>query len=93
MKNGCWAVTHVREALFALFSGALIPFSLMPPSIARILALLPMGSIAHAPLTLYVGQGEPLKLLALQAAWNLVLWPLARYIFRKSEERMISYGG
>ncbi len=93
MKNGCWAVTHVREALFALMSGALIPFSLMPVPIARVLQLLPMGSIAHAPLTLYVGQGEPVALLALQAGWNVVLWPLARYVFKKSEERMISYGG
>ncbi len=93
MKNGCWAVTHVREALFALLSGALIPFSLMPASIARILQWLPMGSIAHAPLSLYVGQGEPEMLLALQAGWNAILWPLAICVFKKSEERMISYGG
>jgi ABC-2 type transport system permease protein len=93
MKNGCWAVTHVREALFELLSGALIPFSLMPVPVAKILQLLPMGSIAHAPLTLYVGQGDPLALIALQAGWNVVLWPLARYVFKKSEERMISYGG
>ncbi len=93
MKNGCWAVTHVREALFALLSGALIPFSLMPAPIAAILAYLPMGSIAHAPLTLYVGLGDPLRLILLQVAWNVVLWPLALVIFKKSEERMISYGG
>ena len=93
MKNGCWAVTQVREALFELLSGALIPFSLMPLPVARILQWLPMGSIAHAPLTLYVGRGDPVALIALQAGWNLVLWPLARYVFKKSEERMISYGG
>lgn len=93
MKNGCWAVTHVREALFGLLSGAVIPFSLMPGPIAKVLQLLPMGSIAHAPLTLYVGQGDPVALIALQVGWNAVLWPLARYVFKKSEERMISYGG
>ena len=93
MKNGCWAVTHMRGALFALLSGAFIPFSMMPASIARILALLPMGSVAHAPLSLYVGQGDAVTLLLLQAGWNIVLWPLARIVFKKSEERMISYGG
>jgi len=93
MKNGCWAVTRVREALFELLSGALIPFSLMPQPIARVLQLLPMGSIAHAPLSLYVGQGDPVALLTMQAGWNVVLWPLAIYVFKKSEERMISYGG
>ncbi len=93
MKNGCWAATQIREAVFAILSGALIPFSLMPPALGRVLALLPMGSIAHAPLSLYVGQGDTLPLLLLQAGWNLVLWPLALYTFKKSEERMISYGG
>ncbi len=93
MKNGSWAVIRVREALFALLSGALIPFSLMPEPIANLLANLPMGSIAHAPLSLYVGQGDPLRLLLVQVAWNIVLWPLAMVAFRKSEERMISFGG
>ena len=93
MKNGCWTVTQMREALFALVSGALIPFSLMPVPIAKVLSLLPMGSIAHAPLTIYVGEGVAWQLIALQAAWNIVLWPIALYVFKKSEERMISYGG
>ncbi len=93
MKNGCWAVTRVREALFSLLSGALIPFALMPGPIAKVLALLPMGSIAHAPLSLYVGQGDPRTLLLIQVFWNMLLWPLARAVFKKSEERMISYGG
>jgi len=29
----------------------------------------------------------------LQVGWNVILWPLAIYVFKKSEERMISYGG
>lgn len=93
MKNGCWAVTRVREALFALLSGALIPFSLMPEPLAKCLMLLPMGSIANAPLSIYVGRGEPLQFILLQVGWNVVLWPFARYVFKRSEERMISYGG
>ena len=93
LKNGCWAATQVREALFALLSGALIPFALLPPVLASVLELLPMGSIAHAPLSIYVGEGNPVSLLLIQAVWNLILWPLAMRIFRKSEERMISYGG
>lgn len=93
MKNGCWAVVHIREALFALFSGALIPFSLLPGPVAKVLAALPTGSIASAPLNLYVGLGDPMRLILVQAGWNLLLWPLARHVFHKSEERMISYGG
>lgn len=94
MKNGCWAANDIREAVTALFTGALIPFSLMPPWAGRILSLLPTGSIASAPLRIYVGTaGNILHLLLLQLFWNAVLWPFSLWAFYKSEERMISYGG
>lgn len=93
LKNAVWAATHIREAIFNLLSGALIPFALMPEPVARVLGLLPFGSIAAAPLTIYVGTGDPAPLLALQAVWAAVLWPLAHWCYKKGEERMVSYGG
>lgn len=93
LKNGCWAATQVREAVYELLSGAAIPFALMPVPVARALSLLPFGSLASAPLTIYVGTADPLPTLALQAAWNATLWPAALYVFRRSRERMVSYGG
>ncbi|MCI8623878.1 MAG: hypothetical protein HFG26_09485 [Provencibacterium sp.] len=94
MKNGCWAANDIREAMTALFTGALIPFSLMPPFAGRILALLPTGSVASAPLLIYVGAAENApQLIGLQLFWNAVLWPFSLWAFHKSEERMISYGG
>lgn len=93
LKNGCWAATQVREAVYELLSGAAIPFALMPAPVARALSLLPFGSLASAPLTIYVGTADPLPTLALQAAWNATLWPAALYVFRRSRERMVFYGG
>lgn len=94
MKNACWAVQQMREAVAALFTGALIPFSLMPEWAGRLLQLLPTGSIASAPLQIYVGAAESApRLILLQLFWNAVLWPLSLIIYHKSEERMISYGG
>ena len=93
LKNGCWAATQVREAVHDLLSGAAIPFALMPAPAARVMALLPFGSLGSAPLTIYVGTADPLPALALQAAWNAALWPAALYVFRRSRERMVSYGG
>ena len=83
----------MREAVYELLSGAAIPFALMPAPVARALSLLPFGSLASAPLTIYVGAADPLPTLALQAAWNAALWPAALYVFRRSRERMVSYGG
>lgn len=93
LKNGCWAATQVREAVYELLSGAIIPFALMPAPVARVFALLPFGSIASAPLSLYIGSASPLPTLALQAIWNVLLWPAALFVFSKSRERMVSYGG
>ena len=95
MKNGCWAAQMVREALTQLFTGALIPFAMLPGWAGQLLSWLPTGSIASAPLSIYVGGAgsSPLYLIGLQLVWNAVLWPVSLWIFHKSEERMISYGG
>jgi ABC-2 type transport system permease protein len=93
LKNGCWAALMVREALASLFSGALIPFAVMPCNLGKIFELLPFGSIANAPLSIYIGTGDTARLFLLQIFWNIALWLAALRIYRKSEERMISFGG
>ena len=94
MKNGCWAAVQIRETISSLVSGALIPFALFPWGIGTVLAYLPLGSVANAPLTIYTGAAEhPGKLILLQIFWAAVLWAAALKLFHKSEERMISYGG
>lgn len=93
MRNACWAVVSIRGALTALLSGAAIPFALLPPAAANVLSLLPFASLAGAPLSIYVGAGDPLPLLALSAGWNVLLWPACIVLFRRSGERLISFGG
>ena len=94
LKNGCFAVVHLRESIFSLLSGELIPFALFPWGLGSLFALPPFGSISHAPLSIYVGLAEhPLQLIGLQIFWNFLLWPLALFVFHKSEERMVSFGG
>ncbi|MEY8356965.1 hypothetical protein AALB39_26975 [Lachnospiraceae bacterium 54-53] len=94
LKNGCWAALAVREAIYSLLSGEMIPFSLFPFGIGTIFSLLPLGSVAHGPLTIYTDSAcSPWSILGLQIFWNIILWTAAVRIFRKSKERMISFGG
>lgn len=94
MKNGCWAAVQIRESITALASGALIPFSMFPARVGTVLAYLPLGSVANAPLTVYTGTAEnPCLLILTQTFWAAALWTAARKGFHKSEERMISFGG
>ncbi|MBP7401497.1 MAG: hypothetical protein KBA30_02665 [Clostridia bacterium] len=93
LRGMAWMVYAIRMALVSLLSGAVIPFAVMPFGLDRILAWQPLGSLAGAPLSLLVGTGDPVRVLLVQAGWNLALWPLAVVLFARSRERMASYGG
>jgi len=70
-----------------------IPFDLLPWGMGGIFRLLPFGSLAAAPLVVFVGQAEFADVFPLQIIWNLILWPLAALAFSGSREKMVSYGG
>lgn len=93
VKNASYQAYQIRRAIVALFSGALIPFALLPWGIGRVFEVLPFGSTASAPLLIFIGTGNPARLIFLQIIWNLVFWAAALILFRRSEERLVSYGG
>ena len=93
MKNASWVVYSVRAATIALLSGSVIPFAILPFGLGEYLRLLPFGSLAAAPLALFVGLSDPASTIMLQIAWNLVIWPLTLIVFARSQEWMVSHGG
>lgn len=88
-----WILDRFRAAVGVLLSGAFLPLALMPWGLGKIFAWLPFASMASAPLQIYTGQGNPVLLLLVQALWCLILWPLARWAWRKNQEKLMSYGG
>ena len=93
LELNVWATQQVRSAVTILLSGALLPLALLPWGLGRIFEWLPFASMASAPLRIYTGTGEALGLMALQALWCAILWPVAHLLWRTSRERMTSYGG
>ncbi len=93
MRNMSWLIDRIRAAVVALFSGTVIPIRLLPLGIGEAMKYQPFACLGGAPLTLLTGTANPYDVLALQAVWNLILWPLALLIFKKSQEGMVSYGG
>ena len=91
--NMSWQIESLRMALTGLLTGAVIPFALLPWGMGKYLALSPLGTLAGASLSLFVGTGDPALLLPAQILWTALLLPLSLYCFRKSTERMMSYGG
>lgn len=93
LRGMAWLGYSLRMAVAWLFSGAVIPFKLLPFGLAELMEYQPFGSLGGAALSLFVGTGEPFRVIALQLFWNLVLWALAVLWFKKSQERMVSFGG
>lgn len=93
LRNLEWTVHSIRESLTALLTGAVIPFAVLPWGLGDWLALSPLGTLAGAPLALFVGLDTAAHLIPVQIFWNATLWPLAVWLFMRSRERMVSYGG
>ena len=93
MKNAAWLAYTLRNAITVLLSGAIIPFDILPWGMGRIFRLLPFGSMAAAPLTIFIGMAGASRIIPLQIFWNAVLWPLAALAFNMNRENMVSYGG
>lgn len=93
LENGEYSVNLVRSAIVTLLSGALLPLRLLPWGVGSVLEYLPFASMASAPLSIYTGVGSAGRLIMLQAAWVIVLWPLAAWAWRSQRERLVTYGG
>jgi ABC-type uncharacterized transport system permease subunit len=93
LQEGLYAIDRVRGAVTALLSGAVIPLALLPWGLDKVFNWLPFAAMASAPLRIYTGSGDPLPLLLSQAAWALLLWPLANWLWRANREQLTGYGG
>ena len=93
LRNMTWLIGRMRAAVTTVFSGVIIPIRLLPFGIAEIMKYQPFASLGGAPLSLFTGTADAGITLALQVAWNLILWPVALLVWKKSQEGMVSYGG
>lgn len=93
LKSMNWLISRIRMAIAAVLSGTIIPIRLLPFEMAEIMMYQPYASLGGAPLSIFVGTPDKSRIIALQLFWNIVLWPIALFIWNKSKEEMVSYGG
>lgn len=93
LRNVSWLTYVIRSAVVSFFSGTVIPFKILPFGMDRWIQYQPFGSMGGAFLSLYVGSVRPLEVIPAQLFWNIVIWTAAALWFRKSRERMVSFGG
>jgi ABC-2 type transport system permease protein len=93
LQTTVWLIERVRTAVTTLLSGAMLPLALLPWSLGEVFGWLPFAAMASAPLRVYTGSGPVPALLASQLAWSIVLWPLVWWLWRRSQEKVVGYGG
>lgn len=97
LRNMSWLVNRIRAATVTLLSGTIIPISLLPYGVARILQYQPFASLGGSPLSIFTGAADSVGggagMILRQVIWNLVVWPAALLWYAKSREEMVSYGG
>ncbi|MCL2499340.1 MAG: hypothetical protein FWE90_03270 [Defluviitaleaceae bacterium] len=93
LRGMAWLGHSIRMAVVSLFSGTVIPFRILPFGLTRIFEVQPFGSLGGASLSLFVGASDPMRIIIVQAVWNIILWPVAIIWFAQSKERLVSYGG
>lgn len=89
-------VQWARLVIVSLFAGALVPLSFFPQWLQYLAAVLPFASMSATPALIFVGQlhgGKALALIAVQFAWVVALWLLARLIWRHAVKRVTIHGG
>ncbi len=89
-------ISWAKDAVIWLFSGGLIPLSMLPAWLSVPASLLPFASLTATPAALYLGQatgGAAVKLLALQLFWTLALWFGARLLWRGALKALTVHGG
>ncbi len=88
-----WIFNRMRAAIGEILSGALLPFAFMPLGLGKIFSYLPFAGQASTPLSIYVGQADSPRLMALQLFWGVVLWLIAGRLWEKNKEKVVAYGG
>lgn len=93
LKNVVWLMWVIRSAIVSFFSGTVIPFKILPFGMEKWMVFQPFGSLGGATLSLYVGSAEPMQIILAQIFWNIIIWTITVIWFKKSRERMMSFGG
>lgn len=93
LRNVSWLTYVIRSAVVSFFSGTVIPFKILPFGMDRWFGYQPFGSLGGAFLSLYVGSAGAGEVIPVQLFWNIVMWTAAAVWFRRSRERMVSFGG
>lgn len=91
-----WGLGYAKMAVIDIFAGAIVPLSLFPGWLQRIVMVLPFKGMAYTPLAIYIGQLKGSAMVTgimNQFAWGIGLVLLTRLLWIKARRRIEIQGG
>ncbi|WP_155962823.1 ABC transporter permease [Streptococcus ruminantium] len=88
-----WGVMLLRNGLFNLASGALLPLSFYPQAVENILRFLPYNYAVNVPVSILLGKESNLTALGLQALWIPILFGFIALLWSQAKRRIVIFGG
>lgn len=90
------SILYIVMTLNFFVSGHMFPLDLLPPFWSGLLRVLPFQYMAYFPAVVFLGKIRGAELawgLALQLAWSVAFWLLARRLYRIGLKRYSAFGG
>lgn len=93
--KGVEGVTHTKDFVTKIASGALIPLAFLPLTIQKIFVFLPFRYIIDLPIQIYIHGASVLKpkVVYIGLGWLLGLTFLNQFLYQKGIRRLTIYGG
>ncbi|GLY52366.1 ABC transporter permease [Lentzea sp. NBRC 102530] len=76
-----------------LLCGLTVPISFFPEWAREVLWLTPFPAILQAPIDVFLGHGDPAKILALQAFWAVVIIAIGHFTLNRAVRKVVLQGG
>ncbi|KNY28335.1 ABC transporter permease [Pseudobacteroides cellulosolvens] len=91
-----WGLSYAKMAIIEILAGTMVPLSLFPGWLQKVVLVLPFKDMAYTPLAIYVGQIEEnaiIPSILIQFAWGVGLVLLTRLLWLKARRRLEIQGG
>ncbi|THV38532.1 ABC transporter permease [Glycomyces buryatensis] len=89
-------IQWAKDGFLTFFSGMMVPLALMPGWLQAVSWSLPFAHFTATPSSIYlgrVGTAGALGLIALELAWVVAMWVIARLIWRRAVKKVTIHGG
>lgn len=94
--DSIWGVEIFKRSVITIFSGMLAPLTMFPEAFQKIANILPFKDCIYTPINIYFGKLSNIEILQTilkQGIWILILYIIARLIFKKAIKKITINGG